>query len=253
MSDYAVQMEIEGSEPKKRKKVLLIFLCLILSLGMLIGLMLAFFSDVVSGDTTVTAGTLDLAKGTVVIKQNGADIKTVGNLNEIVENFNPGDVVTVTVPVANEGSKSAWIRGKFSISGTAATEAGGNDLPVYIFEGALTQAQAETAVAGGATSALTVTHSGGTYSFADSTPDVIDGKAGLKDVEVEKTVSAGGTVPDGTTIHSSASCNVAYTLYFKPGSGNRWQDKALKLSYAVEAIQYRNNTSPVWSTVVELT
>jgi hypothetical protein len=248
MNEYAEQMANSEDESKKRKKkLLLILLCLILAIGMLGGLMLAFFSDLVSGSTSVTAGTLDIEKGTEAIQQNDVAITSIGNGNGLVENFNPGDVVTITVPVKNLGSKSAWIRAEFTLDGTAATEASGAALPVYVFDGDLSQAEAKDAV--GSTN-LTVTYDSGTYSIADSTPAVINGNKTKADYE-DETANVGGTTLYKAGVDENEG-NMIYTLYFAPEAGNQWQAKGLTLAYDIQAIQYRNNPSPVWADVVAL-
>jgi hypothetical protein len=217
---------------------------------MIPGVMFAFFSDIFKGSEAITAGTLDIKKGTVTVQQNDADVKTVGNKNNLVENFNPGDVVTVTVPVTNKGSKSAWIRGGFTLTGTA-MDAGGNNefstLPFYVFDGDLTQAQAEAQKYSKA--AKIINEGNGVYKLVDPKPAVISGdesNANLKDVEIE----TASTVPAKTAIYSgSAGTTMTYTIYFDPFAGNEWQNKNLSLNYIVEAIQYRNNPAPDWTKV----
>lgn len=104
-----------AQEKNNKRKVVLIIAAILVAIGIITGGISAFFSDFVTGNSTITAGTLDLVKGTETITQNGTAITSIGNNNAIVENFNPGDVVTVSVPVTNSGSKSAHLRGKLII------------------------------------------------------------------------------------------------------------------------------------------
>jgi hypothetical protein len=233
-----------------RKKITLILLCLLAAIALVFGSLFAFFSDLVTGGTGITAGTLDLkvASDAVVITQNGTDIKTIGNQNGLVENFNPGDVVTVSVTVKNAGSKSAWLRGNLSVNF-------GDDLTAInntfkVFEG--TVAQADAASASGA---LSLTYAGdGLVTWTDSTPGVINGNNTASDYENESGLyapSSDAPLFTGGTAENEAT--LTYTIYFLPTAGNAWQDQGIAFSYKVEALQYRNNASTTgWDTVAAI-
>jgi hypothetical protein len=239
--------EQQGDRKRRKKKLLIILLCLILSIGMVFGVMFAFFSDIFTGSETVTAGTLDIVKGTTSVKQNGVAATSVGDGDSIVENFNPGDVVTITVGVKNNGSKSAWIRGNVKLTGTAMEFAAPDSFSgtFYIFDGTLTQTEAE---AQKGSNAVTATYIGdNTYQLADLTPGVINGDNSLADFEAETQT---GDLATTTIYNSGDKANegtITYTIYFDPSANNAWQGKTLTLGYTVEAIQYRNNSSKDWS------
>jgi hypothetical protein len=234
---------------KRRKKLLVILLCLILSIVMVFGVMLAFFSDIFIGEETVTAGTLDIVKGNVTVRQNGTLVDSIGNLNEALENFNPGDVATISIGVKNIGSKSAWIRGSFLLSGTAMPVDPNNldDLPFYIFDGVKDRDEAAAAIL--ADEYVEILHEANpspVYKLSDMTPGVINGNNALADYESETaSLLPGVTIyEDGTNGNEGT---LTYTIYFDPAAKNDWQGKTLKLDYTVEAIQYRNNPTKDWS------
>jgi hypothetical protein len=220
-----------------RKKIVLILLCLLVSIGLVFGSLFAFFSDIVTGSNTVTAGTLNLEKGTETITQNEVDITDIGDEDNLVENFNPGDVVTISVTVTNVGSKSAWLRTKLTLTGTAVSE---SDFDSYfkVFDGTLTQTQAATAD-------NPLTFSDGVLT---TSAVIIDGDSSnneLEDVETE----------DSDTIDEAVGSNettLTYTVYFLPTAGNKWQGKAISLAYEVQALQYRNNPTPNWTDALAL-
>jgi len=230
-----------AQEKHNKRKVVLIIATILVAIGIITGGISAFFSDFVTGNSTITAGTLDLVQGTDTITQNGTDITNIGNNNKIVENFNPGDVVTVSVPVTNSGSKSAYLRGKFELTGTAFTNASAAadfTKDFSVFKGTLTQAEAETqkgTTTDLAQDATNVTWDGTAKSltWVDPTSEIINGNSAKADFETE----TGGA--DTRTL--------TYTIYFKKSGKNEWQDKTVALSYAAQAIQYRNNTTADWT------
>ncbi|MDR2611125.1 MAG: M73 family metallopeptidase [Clostridiales Family XIII bacterium] len=242
---------VEQQEEKRgRKKLLIILLCLILSIGMIFGVMFAFFSDMVTGTKSITSGTLDIKEESVVIKHNGVAV-TSGS----IANFNPGDVVTVSVTVKNYGNKSAWLRGGFTLSGTAVIDGSVvdiNNFPTYfkVFEGTVSKDDAPTAGAG-----MTGTKGSDSYKFlpADSVQPkfVINGNSSLAGAEVEQNGTGSGKVPVNTTIvDDTEGATITYTIYFDKSAGNAYQGKILSVEYLVQAMQYRNNSGPDWTDVV---
>ena len=244
-----------------KRKVRLILVALLATIVIITGSIFAFFSDVVTHNTTITAGTLDLVKDTTVITQNGVDITTLGNQDGVVDNFNPGDVVTFSVPVENKGSKSAWLRGNLTLTGTAITanDVSGTDKTDFsdhfvVFSGTVAQSAAADAV-GKSTDLSTLTGwtfaDGTSATFVDPIPGVINGDKNKADFEAEKLVADGGTVPTGRTIYNGGvdenKETLTYTIYFKPTGLNKWQGKTVIINYKAEAMQYRNNATPSWT------
>jgi hypothetical protein len=210
-------------EKKHRKKLLLILLCLVISIVMVVGVVFAFFSDVILGneEANITAGTLDLTIDGAIFTYNGDEMTTIPN-------FNPGDVAVISIPVTNEGNKSAWLRGKVLITGTALTGTADNGAKIKVFEGAQTLEKITATT--GAPEPLTSTADG----FI-SEPIIINGGSGANDE----------TETDGTT-----GATLIYTIYFDKSAGNEYQAKTIVANYTVQAMQYRNNPNPIWADVV---
>lgn len=234
---------MKQANTNNKRKGRVILAALLATTAIVTGSIFAFFSDVVKHDTTITAGTLDLVKGQTTITQNGTALSSIGNGDAVVDNFNPGDVVTFSVPVTNEGSKSAWLRGNLKLEGTAVTTGTvGADTTDFedefvVFAGTVDQASAATAV--GTTIDLS-TKTGWTFTsgtsatFVDPTPGVINGNKQKADYEAESGAAydAGNDANEGT---------LTYTIYFKPSALNKWQNKKIAIDFKAEAIQYRNN------------
>ncbi|MBR2763300.1 MAG: hypothetical protein IKD51_03455 [Lactococcus sp.] len=243
-----------NANTQNKRKSRLILAALLATIVIITGSIFAFFSDVVNHDTTITAGTLDLVKGTTEIYQNGANVTTaVGNNNGIVENFNPGDVVTFSVPIKNEGSKSAWLRGNLAITGGAvAPIADASDTSTFadnfiVFSGSVAQSAAAGEVGGDkdlSKISKNWTFDTTSATFVDSEPGIINGNNKADDFEAE----AGAAYTAGTDANEGT---LTYTIYFKPTAKNKWQGKDISIDFKAQAIQYRNNTtSTSWTDVV---
>lgn len=243
-----------NANTQNKRKSRLILAALLATIVIITGSIFAFFSDVVNHDTTITAGTLDLVKGTTEIYQNSANVTTaVGNNNGIVENFNPGDVVTFSVPIKNEGSKSAWLRGNLAITGGAvAPIADASDTSTFadnfiVFSGTVAQSAAAGEVGGDkdlSKISKNWTFDTTSATFVDSEPGIINGNNKADDFEAE----AGAAYTAGTDANEGT---LTYTIYFKPTAKNKWQGKDISIDFKAQAIQYRNNaTSTSWTDVV---
>lgn len=242
-----------NANTQNKRKSRLILAALLATIVIITGSIFAFFSDVVNHDTTITAGTLDLVKGTTEIYQNGDDVTTaVGNNNGIVENFNPGDVVTFSVPIKNEGSKSAWLRGNLAITGGAvAPIADASDTSTFadnfiVFSGSVAQSAAAGEVGGDkdlSKISKNWTFDTTSATFVDSEPGIINGNNKADDFEAE----SGAAYTAGTDANEGT---LTYTIYFKPTAKNKWQGKDISIDFKAQAIQYRNNTTKEWNDVV---
>ncbi|MFT8639008.1 hypothetical protein [Bifidobacterium sp.] len=150
-----IHLESSESNRKKRKIILLAFLGTIL---LMIAALWAFFTDFNTGYHTVTAGSLDIKQSfalyhnDVLVGYNKAvddpldangggassnadpyveasisasDLTSTsispqdGDGDGIIENFNPGDTVTLKVKVQNYGTKSLWLRPSLRLTGAA--------------------------------------------------------------------------------------------------------------------------------------
>jgi len=247
--------QTHAKKEKNSKKIGIIFLCLFVTTAVIFGSMFAFFSDVISGDTQIVIGTLDL-------KANSADAEFWKNETKLdgsddehaliqLENFNPGDRIVVKVPVINEGSKSAWLRGAVKLTGTAFGVLDDDSESKFadyftVYKGNVSRADiiADNTAATDAEMTLTVEDGvGATWTDTGADLAVINGNPAKAAPEIENAASVllnGGTAD--TAIYSATGGFVEYTIYFKgAGSKNEWQDKTIKFDYKAEAVQFRNN------------
>jgi len=208
-------------EGKKKRKAIAIVLCLILAVTLVIGSLFAYFSDVLTGDQSMEAGTLELEGGAVFYINESTTAAT----DEDLECINPGDQIRVEIEVENVGSKSAWLQGSFEMS---AEDMDGAKLGAAfkVFEGA-----------GLLGDELLSESDAGNIHFEDEGDAIINGT-------IEKE-TADGAIGDTET-------TMIFTIYFLPTAGNEYQAAKIDIDYAVKALQYRNNPTPDWDDAVKL-
>ncbi|MDR1891400.1 MAG: M73 family metallopeptidase [Oscillospiraceae bacterium] len=192
--------------------------CFAITIGLTTSAVFAFFSDIVTGDETITAGTLDLTEDSANFYINGS--LTPATAPELAH-INPGDTVTAEITVSNTGSKSAWLLLGFTLAGSAS---GADINSVFnVYEGVGTDGHQLT------------------------------GTEGVNDVTY---MSAGDTIMDGTVETEpgsvGTSVTLTYTLDFSAAAGNVWQGESITIAYTVKALQYRNNPTPDWADAVAL-
>lgn len=201
-----------------KTKVRISLVCLLIAIGLTTNAIFAFFSDVITGDENITAGTLDLIEDAANFYINGSS--TPATADELAH-INPGDTVTAEVKVSNAGSKSAWLQLQFTLAGSAK----GADINT-VFD---------------------------VYEGMGTSGNKLNGIEGVNDVAF---VSNGDTIMDGTyeTEDGSVgtSITLTYTVDFSAAAGNAWQGESIVLAYTVKVLQYRNNPSPNWADAVEL-
>lgn len=207
---------------KKGKKKYLSLLLILLAFCILTGSVFAFFSDIVRGNVSVTAGTLDI-EGTYEIYLNGSEEPLENN---IITNFNPGDYIVIVAKVHNLGTKSAWIRDQFTLRGELASmvEPMTGEAVISVYYGNIDPYQPHEIPA---------------YR---GECDLISGNSILNgSVEVEE---------NGQPVYISE-----YTIFFSDKADNMSQNKDLVIDVRTEALQYRNNTDEPgesqWGTVVD--
>ena len=222
-------MSKQEKEEKRNKKALFAFIALFASAAIIIGAAFAFFSDIITGSGSVTAGTLDISGSFVMKHYNaaGVEVSDTGETNTLIPNLNPGDLVHISAAgVTNVGNKSAHIRGLYTLSGALFTNAAPNG--VKVVDGATTK----TAAACAAATALTNTGTVGEYATA---PAIINGTGANAEVE------AGGV----------STYNSGILVCLPTAADNSAQGNQLSVGAKIQAIQYRNNTTnPDWTTVV---
>ncbi|MDR2867091.1 MAG: M73 family metallopeptidase [Acholeplasmatales bacterium] len=218
--------EMEKKEKKRIKGLgflLLAFLLLFVIAG--IGIGYSFFSDSEAGEIEIQAGTLDI-NATVTYSLNGSTVTAVGN-------YNPGDVLVVTVAVENAGNKSAWTKLSSVVSTTTQSINGG----VYVFSGTRDAAYCS------ANKSTATTLANSTLTFAGDPVVLSGGTSNSPEVETASTET--GYVVLDTNTHE-----FKVTIYFDSAAGNAFQGMFFKLNYTLNAIQYRNNSGSipsVWS------
>jgi len=222
-----------------KNKKLLSLLLLLVSFGIVIVGAVSYFSDYITGTGTATAGTLNLSS------EEGFEVYVNGVLSATtsIENLNPGDVVVIKGVFKNDGNKSAWLRTAIDFTSTNA-----NKFPdfnyIKVYQGSYADYTALEADSSKVEVVLTA-------NKASSAPVVINGTGTGK--EEETNVSAGGTVPNATTIIASGAAYTSeYTIYFDKAATNAYQGKVLDFSVRAEAMQYRNNATPTWTPLEQI-
>ncbi|AMC92739.1 hypothetical protein AOC36_01665 [Erysipelothrix larvae] len=191
---------------KKKSLALFISLC---SLFIFAGSLVAYFSDKVTGEASITAGTLDI-DGTYELYYNGSEEKVPDNK---LLNFNPGDYVVVKASFTNGGTKSAWIRNSIGLTGGLAELTTGEGTPVIlVYEGEVT---------------------------SNFTPQNAKNLTSNSYISGTKVIE--GSAEKEPEVNGVEKYEVTYTIYFSPDAGNNAQRKDLELTLQTEALQYRNN------------
>ncbi|MDR1970273.1 MAG: M73 family metallopeptidase [Candidatus Nomurabacteria bacterium] len=219
-------MSKKQEEEKRNKKALFAFIALFASAAIIIGSAFAFFSDYITGNGTVTAGTLHIT-GTPTYKLNGTVVPS-GTIN----NFNPGDVIFAGMEVNNVGNKSAWLQ---TILDLGTLNAGIADY-IHVCAGELTYITCDD------DDNPYLTPSGGKITTVDfnndSKNDIINGT---------------GTGKEEETNGLTGPINIGYTIKFDEEALNSAQGKSVNFTLRINAMQYRNNPSPVWTTIEQVT
>jgi hypothetical protein len=228
----------QKNNEKRRRKAVIGVVSLVAAVAMLVGVGYAYFSDVISGGGTATAGTLDIS-GTVTMAQNGVD---VGGTS--VTNLNPGDVISFTNSnVVNNGTKSAWIREVVQFTaisntnntanGAAANSQIGN-LADYLWVCTTTTSQATLISASNAVGGFAANKPADCVA-ADTTTAF-----GAKTTYTTADVINGSAEADGTWASATATMPV---IYFDAAAPNAAQNGNATFTVKIQALQYRNNTT----------
>lgn len=212
-------MAQKAEENKQNRKLPIAIALIFASVAIITGLVFAFFSDYITGNGSITSGTLNInsANGWEYRQNSGTYSNTA------ISNFNPGDVANVKISATNSGNKSAWIRTKLDFG----TLDPGIASYIKICAGELTYAQCD----GTTNPYLTLT--GGVFT-SDGT-DVINGTGTGAETET------GGV----------ATYAPVYTIKFDSSAPNSAQGKSISFTALIQAIQYRNNPTPNWGGTIE--
>lgn len=226
---------------RKRRKGIIGLTAMAVAGALVVGLGYAYFSDSIDFSGSATAGTLDIDSSDLTVSQNGEPVA-----DGSIDNFDPGDVLTITGTVTNSGNKSAWVREVVTV------KAGGDLAPyLYVYTDAAPPASPpdQSTLLDTAQGQL-VEDTGGTQvgtQSEDAVTQEVDSKASI--------LNGSGTDPE-TENGGLGEYDVAVTIYFAKEAPNTAQGETLTVDLDVQATQYRNNTDPdtdttqgQWSTV----
>lgn len=217
------------------KKLILSLTALALSLLLVIGATLAFFTDTSTESIVAAAGTVRIGSSAT----ETTDISI----------FNPGDVIPTADSFKYEGNKSAVMRMRIEIAITGATDAFGNSLPT-------TEEDIEDYIA----SAITlysmendaITQSGSNKVSLDySLTTEEKTAAGFDDDDLViatqwtySLMSGLNTLPvyehEGT-VNDDSILPLAKYIKFNNSAGNEFQGQHFRFRVVLEAAQFRNN------------
>lgn len=219
----------EDEKKRRRRALWIVMLTLAAAALVTTGILIAYFSDVISKSGTVQSGTLDIT-GTYAFYLNGTAA------GEEVNNLNPGDVLVVKARVTNTGNKSAWVRNVVSFTNVDAAIQ--PYLRVFIGEYTLADIAAGTA--------------------DDDEIDVTGAVAASDNMVLNGTGAGAETESGGTfTYIGSNAFDAAMTIYFDSLADNTAQGKTFSFTAMTQALQFRNNnaaepTDTAWNTVVTI-
>jgi len=279
--------KVYSKKEDKNRKVVFGFVALFAAVAVIVGVGYAFFSDVITGNGSATAGTLDIS-GTVSLTQNGTAVTTGtcsdttstdaatcatngGTWTSTIGNLNPGDLIAVNASaINNNGSKSAWIRNVLqftSISSTPNTASGVaadsmvGQLSGYLWVCTNGETQANLIAASQAgTLGTDATGTGGVDTSSCVQASMTGGSNSNGGMFGAKaTYAAPGDVISGSA-EADGGAGTTWTpsalpeIYFDAAAPNAAQNGNVAFNVLIQALQYRNNTSSPtetqWSTVV---
>lgn len=224
-------------EKRKGKKVLLAIFIMLLSCVLLFGSLFAFFSDKLSGEGTVVAGTLQIEEFTpdsngytltrweVGAGGVGGEWKTFDPDNDIL---NPGDYIQISADLKNVGEKSFWLLPKIDFDFTSADA---EMKKMTFYKGAVDYGDTGTVATTTGTDVIT-------YEPKD---DLV-----IMNGEKEE--------EDGGITYGQAYDDVILTVVFDKTAGNAAQAQSMKIDVLMKALQYRNNLTPSvddWNSIVK--
>ncbi|MFV0485286.1 MAG: TasA family protein [Candidatus Saccharimonadales bacterium] len=277
MSQHA---QITQQDTRRDRKMMIGIIALFAAVALIVVTGFAFFSDIITGSGSATAGTLDIT-GTIEASQNGTALT-----NNTTTNLNPGDVLTFSGTATNAGSKSAWIRQIVQFTELSSTNnVGGVCSDTSYTDKTTCETASETWTAGAAiadgnladyiwvctgnvTQATLITASTTAGGMATNAPATCT-KVATADVNTDlglatafgKTtgfaapadVISGSVETDGNGTTWTPVVANALTIYFDAAAPNAAQNGKMSFSVSTQALQYRNNTTlsaNAWSTVV---
>jgi len=223
----------DGRRKNRRRKGIFGLLAGVLAALLLVGAGFAFFSDSITGSTAGTAGTLDISGSMNTTRTDGLttdnfvtdNVTQTGNTSTVA-NVNPGDVIRIDPTATNAGTKSAWIRTELT-GGTADSSIAPY---LYVYSGSSVPTQADL---------LAASANSNPASALQGLPGYAGTVTSLNTSATTPQVISGSVEQDGTS--TSYSDNVE--IYFDSNAPDAAQNANFSLNAAMQAIQYRNNTT----------
>ena len=238
---------------KKRYSIIMI----LISIFMMTGTTIAYFSDTVKTDIVAKSGTVSLKEIVLLMEQdpNGNDLDYDTNMLETgVLNWNPGDVNTIEWTVENKGNKSAYTRNTLEIAWNTQSDLEETNV-VYLYPANMSDADIRTDINDNNASLAINVGEDNKNIIVNDTEDIIKGYqfTFLGDVlDGIGTASETGNAReenlsaplyqenDGSNIRD----NIRFKLAFAWSASDDYQDMPLYVKVNSEAIQFRNNPTP---------
>lgn len=207
----------------KNRKRLTIVLAIALVLSLVMGTM-AYFTDHIVANTDAVAGSLDLTLTTPLVSKT--------------DNFKPGEGISISFTLANDGNKSADVLETIVLTSTepmTGTESKLCEFELYLASDVtVTDGVAKLAQNAQPIAVRSVSNDGTQVTYA--IPQfVLNGTGTNPEIEPEA--------------NDKISKESSYVLVFHPESTNNYQDVTLTLDYEAQAKQHRNTGDDTWAIV----
>jgi len=233
---------------EKSKKTLLAVLLLLAAVAIIIAVALAFFSDTATGTLTGTAGTLGIEMDAIDATQYYSKEGVAYSQTFDPTNMNPGDYILINFDVTSLGSKSAWVRAELGEIDFTVDPRNENTPPDLTAVTNMFKLYAVPTASIGA---------GEDYATVDAyMKALLQGTSGeiaaAKALLVPAATNSDPEILSGTEEDDGeAVVTMQYILAFDSTAGNEFQGITVDFDVIVKAMQYRNNTTPVWTSVAE--
>lgn len=201
---------------EKKNKKLAALLIAVLALLLFVGIVAAFYSDILTDGGTVNTSTLKI-EGEYTVLLNGEETELGA-----IKNLNPGDVIVIKGNITNTGNQSAWLREKISFD--AADQSILSYIQVYDMELYQEDFLSE-------------------YDYTPFALPLTDGTAAGSNKVIDGSGDDAQTESGADFDYLGASVyNFSLTVYFAHAAPNSTQGKSIGITVATQALQFRNNS-----------
>ena len=210
-------------------------LLLLVAVVIIIAVSLAFFSDTIINILPGTAGTVNIDQTTSLsIKRHyivGGNENYYSGTTIIL---NPGDIVEVAYAVSNVGNKSAWIRDIMSID-IGENYLGNQPTVPGVFR----------------LYSLDVSRADIRNPEVVTTPLAISTVHGLEYITEVEIINGTGFAAETEYAGIDGERFIGFQIYFIHTAPREYQGINVAFRFTTQAMQYRNNTNPNWTNVVD--